>query len=296
MSTVRRSRKWSWTLFARDDAQADDWCINAADDHLPLPFPASASYCIYQVEVCPETNRVHLQGFSYYENAVSLRRAKEELDPRAHLESSRGTVEENITYCSKEESAIQGPFETGRRPQQGRRTDWHDARELVSGGATDREVMDLHPNLAPNWRGIEKMREVYSDRPIYRAVRVTVLYGPTGVGKTHRARFQYPEAYIVRGKYAEGRMFDNYKGEQALIMDEWRHGEWPITVMNTILDPFGFWINCRYQNRWSCWTHVIITTNEDEMVWYYTDASRNTFIRRISHVYTVSDRDEIIVF
>lgn len=282
MAVQQRSRKWCFTIHARDDAEADDWSINARDDHLPIS-PAGPVYWIYQVEVCPDTNRVHLQGFVYYENAVSLRRAKLDLGrDDAHLERCRGTVEENIVYCSKEDSAIQGPFEHGNRPTQGRRTDWHDARDLVVKGATDAEILDLHPNLAPQYRGVEKMREVYSTHPVRRDISVIYMWGATDVGKTHRARMTYPESYFVRGKYVEGKLFDNYRGEETLILDEWKSAEWPLTFMNALLDPFGFWVTCRFNNHYSMWTKVIITSNDDWQEAYFGDPHAATFLRRLT--------------
>lgn len=295
MSEHRKSRKWCWTLAARNDAEADDWCLNAAPDHLPIPFPDGVEYCIYQVE-CSESNLIHLQGFSYYKNAVSFRRAKLDISKRAHVESARGTVEECVRYCSKWDTAVQGPFEYGKAPTQGRRTDWHDAREIVCSGGTDREVMDLHPNLAPNWRGIEKMREIYQEHPLRRDMTCVYLWGDTNVGKTHRARMNYPEAYFVRGKYVEGKLFDNYKGEEVLILDEWKHDEWPLTAMNAILDPFGYWITCRYANRWTCWKLVIITANYDPTDAYFGHACAATFLRRITVKLHVNDKFEELPF
>lgn len=290
-----RSRKWCWTLFARNDAEADDWCLNATDAHLPVS-PVGPSYWVYQVEVCPETNRVHLQGFSYYENAVSLRRAKLDVAPTAHVERARGTVEENINYCSKSDSAIQGPFEHGQKPTQGRRTDWHDARQIVVSGGTDAEILDLHPNLAPNFRGVEKMREVYGAHPIRRDIRVFYLWGGTGVGKTHRARMSFPDAYMIRGKFVEGKLFDNYKGERELILDEWDWHEWPLTAMNTFLDPFGFWVTCRYQNRWAAWSTVIITSNDQPDACYYGQNHYATFQRRLTYKFEILGFDTQLPF
>lgn len=54
-------------------------------------------------------NTEHLQGAVLFKNArtfTSVRR----LIPRAHVEIAKGTLEECITYCSKEDTRVSGPF------------------------------------------------------------------------------------------------------------------------------------------------------------------------------------------
>lgn len=294
-----RSRKFCWTLHARNEAEGDAWGLSD-DTHPPIPPLVGPTYWIYQVEVAT-SGQVHLQGFSYYAKGVSLRRAKLDVSDRCHITVARGTVEDNVRYCSKESEGdalvLQGPFEGGVRPQQGKRTDWHDAREIVLAHGSDREILDAHPNLAPNWRGVDTLRAVYGEHPIRRDVVVHVLWGPPDTGKTFRARTSFPEAFLVRGKFTEGRTFDDYVGQRCLILDEFVAREWPLTLVNSLLDEFGSWIPCRYHNKYTDWQEVVICTNEDPSEMYYGDPHKPAFDRRLgAFVVRVNNKFEDLVW
>lgn len=293
-----RYRDWCFTLHA-DYAgpggvslgQADAWAL-ADDNHLPIAWPRAA-FTMYQVEVAPETNAVHLQGFMHFGEKVTFDRAamafyEDWAVRRVHLERMCGTVGQNIEYCSKSDSAVAGPFEHGVRPVQGRRTDWHDAREIVLRHGTDREILDAHPNLAPNIRGVQALRDVYDVRAVRRDVHVFVLWGSAGVGKSYMARMQCPDAFVVHGRYMERLSFDGYVGQSTVIFDEWLCEEWPMTILNTCLDCWGAWLPSRYHNVWTSWTTVVICSNQDPVEWYYGNALRATVLRRIGQVYQVT--------
>lgn len=257
----------------------------------------SARFLIYQVECAPTTNAIHLQGYVYFPDALTMSAVKAFFPDRVHLTKCNGSPEENINYCSKSESAVNGPFEFGRRPRQGSRQDWWDAKAICEQGGGDREILDLHPHLAAQWRGVDKLREVYdAPPPARRDVVCVVLWGATGVGKTYRARMRYPDSYIVRGRYIDGRSFDNYRKQSTLILDEWKDSEWPLTIMNTLCDEWGSWLNCRYNNKWTWWTRIIITTNYDPSEMYFGDPMRATILRRVQYSVCVTSRDEDLVF
>lgn len=60
----------------------------------------------------------HYQCFVYFKEKVEFSKLKTIL-PRAHIESAKGTPNQAILYCMKDENYI----ELGERPKQGRRTD-----------------------------------------------------------------------------------------------------------------------------------------------------------------------------
>lgn len=62
-----------------------------------------------------KNNTPHIQGYIYYDNPRMLTGVKQDL-PRAHLEVSKGSLVQNVAYCSKD-----GDFyEDGERPHQGK--------------------------------------------------------------------------------------------------------------------------------------------------------------------------------
>lgn len=66
-------------------------------------------YYISQVEMAPETNKKHVQGYIELDKPRRLGAFKKLAHWRsAHLEPRRGTATEARAYCMKEESRIQG--------------------------------------------------------------------------------------------------------------------------------------------------------------------------------------------
>lgn len=95
--TMPKSRNWTWTLHAptKEDLQ-----------HLRS---LECVYLVTQLEKCPETGNVHLQGAIGWTNAIVRKGAKKRLfGRRTHVEIMRGSWKQNKTYCTKLESRVMG--------------------------------------------------------------------------------------------------------------------------------------------------------------------------------------------
>lgn len=78
--------------------------------------------CVYQLERAPQTGRLHYQGFVQFCTHQTLGQVKAVFSPWApHLEIMRGTVEQAVAYCKKEDSRVDGPWEWGEFASQGKR-------------------------------------------------------------------------------------------------------------------------------------------------------------------------------
>lgn len=98
------SRAWTFTSYSTD--------IN--------PDREKLKYLVYQREICPTTAREHWQGYFIALNAIRLKQAKRIVGcDSAHLETAKGTAQQNRTYCTKEESRKPNtePIEFGTCPQ-----------------------------------------------------------------------------------------------------------------------------------------------------------------------------------
>lgn len=291
-----RGRYWCFTWFRPSLTEP---CEADPLEAIRSKFPERhVVYAIYQLEKCPETGRLHLQGFIQFKNALT-KAALKELFPGAHTELCTSSEKSNERYCSKSNSRIAGPWLFGKPTSQGKRTDWDDVKELATAGTTKRDIILAHPNLAPCYKGIEVLcQAVKGSPPLERAVRVWFLYGQTGVGKTHRARTRFPEAYVVTGKYSEGKSFDMYDNESALILDEWRWDEWSLTLMDGMLDKWRYQLQCRYYNKYAWWTDVVICSNQTPDECYPTSSATNRacFLRRLTICIEVESKEQQIDF
>lgn len=303
----RGARYWAITWFK--DGLTEPLGADSTTTGVPPPYPEplkedffgefgklKGKYCVYQLEKCPETGRLHLQMFLQFDNQIRLSTIKD-LCPGAHAEPCKAAEKNNERYCSKEASRLAGPWTYGVKVTKGQRTDWDHVKEMAEAGNKCREIVLAHPKLAPCVKGINVIIDcVRGPAPTMRDVRVFFLWGETGVGKTHRARNKYPDAYVTHGKYYEGKSFDGYDGEDTLIMDEWRWDEWPLTLVNTLLDKFSCTLQCRYYNRQARWTRVIILSNQQPSDCYpaLSQTNKDTFLRRLNTVVNVISKEQQI--
>lgn len=93
-----------------------NWCFTAYDlENFVVPDDhPDFRYCVYQAEQCPQTRRVHLQGYIEFTRAVNFNTVKGLFhDNSIHLEGRRGTREQARAYCMKPESRYAEPIEFG---------------------------------------------------------------------------------------------------------------------------------------------------------------------------------------
>lgn len=298
----RGGRYWAVTYFKDDllEPEPDHVYFDPllSSDNMDKFLDANIVYMIYQLEKCPTTGRLHLQMFIQFKNQVRVA-TLQGVFPGCHAELCRASEKDNERYCSKCDTRLAGPWTYGTKTSQGKRTDWDHVKELASAGSSRRDIVLCHPKLAPCVKGIDVIiAAVKGDPPLERDIKVWILYGPPGVGKTHRARHRFPDAFVITGKYCDGKSFDSYADQDALILDEWKHWEWPITLMNGILDKWRLELTCRYFNKWARWTHVVIISNEDPAHFYASvdSLTREAFLRRINFTIVVNSKEEQIDF
>lgn len=110
------AKRWVFTIFSDDIEE-----LETLLDNLNWGEFGGA-----QIERCPTTQRLHIQGFVCFSKRTSLAHLKSTLSRSAHWEVMRGTLDDSIVYCSKEESRYEGtiPKTWGEKPlEQGSRND-----------------------------------------------------------------------------------------------------------------------------------------------------------------------------
>jgi len=130
--------------------------------------------------------------------------------------------------------------------------------------------------------------------PAERNVAVTLLWGETGTGKTHRVRKAHPTGYTIRAGRGP---FDNYNGEETVIFDEFDSKDWPITDMLMYLDKWECPLNCRYQNKYAAWSRIFIITNLDpkDLYTFEDERRRAAFMRRINYIIEIKSINQIVL-
>ncbi len=123
--TRPRARRWCFTyqiptcplgqLLLSDDTIRDEMTADCGDN---------LRYCIMQHEVSPTTGRHHMQGYLCLMKQTRFLTVKAMCLQGAHWEAARGSLKQNIDYCSKEESRapnavpieVTGCFYNGKNP------------------------------------------------------------------------------------------------------------------------------------------------------------------------------------
>lgn len=247
-------------------------------------------YVVFQRECGHEMETIHIQMFIIFSISKRFSTIKSYF-PTAHIEQSKGTNTQCRNYCSKSDTRISGPFESGEFAEERSRSDIKGFMQLVDAGASDYELAQLYPTLfLKECNKLTLLRNVknidYSKQR--RDVEVFYIYGSAGSGKT-----TYVEDLTIYDSCFSVDTFDNsaftgYKGEQTLIIDEFK-GQFSLQFMNRLLD--GSPVKLRGLNSLvpACFKKVYIISNYKYTDLYKKDQEENIdafngFARRLHNI------------
>lgn len=119
-----------------------------------IPEDPAIRFVIYQLEAAATTGQLHYQGYVEFNKPVKPVTAGTLLRmPRPpHFEKCRGSPQQNIAYCSKADTRIDGPWTHGKPVTQGKRTDLMDACETLKTEGLQ-AVAEMHPTSFVKYHG-----------------------------------------------------------------------------------------------------------------------------------------------
>lgn len=253
--------------------KAKHWCFtlnNPTDEDYQIVscLPARALYMCYGEER-GEGGTPHFQGYVAWRNRQSLRQCRKLL-LRAHWEVCRGSPEENRDYCSKEGGRF---TEYGELPRgRGARTDLEEIKNKIKKGVRPAELADEYFSQWVQYRrAFNEYRALVQPSRTRLELRVYVLYGHTGVGKT---RFATEYGERAGGYWISAcpslQWFDGYEQEPVAIIDDF-NGECGYRWLLRVLDIYG--LRVPIKGGFIPWnpTTIFITTNTNIEEWYEKD-------------------------
>lgn len=86
--------------------QSKRWCFTHPNPDYstggPMDLDLLCSYYIMGNEIAPTTGTTHIQGYCIFKKNMSLAAVKK-VCSKSHWEIAKGTSDQNIAYCSKED-------------------------------------------------------------------------------------------------------------------------------------------------------------------------------------------------
>lgn len=272
-----RSKNWCFTIQIDAKEAKIDW--KEGINHLV--------YCIYQIEQAPTTGQLHMQGYIHLDQIEALTYMKRHYDDGAHWEICKGSPKQNIAYCTKSESRINGPFIIGDEKNiisQGQRNDLKEMVEAKVNGAGWTEMVNQYGDqYIKMFKGINTISDMInaekaniSDK---KDMTVIYLWGPPRTGKSTMARNLDNKAYI---KNPDNLWWDLYTNNNTVIFEDC--GEVKQEMKKTWLrwlDVYNLTEQIKGGHVVLKYTTAIITSNIPPMKMNNDLA----FIARITHCY-----------
>ena len=230
-------------------------------------------------EICPKSNRAHIQGWAQFDGAVSRSQAQKRLGlDGCHFEPCKGSCSENDDYCKKD-----GAWKScGKFLEMGQRVDLDEVKAMLDSEAKIEEICEAsfgtwlrHTNAFRDYRQIvqkTKSRE-------FRSVVVVLLSGATGTNKSRWAHSQ--AGFVIKGHALS--WWDGYDAEECIAIDEYSN-DVKITQLLSLLDGYQLRLPIKGGFVYARWERVIITTNLRELHEHASDAHRAALARRITDV------------
>jgi Putative viral replication protein/RNA helicase len=252
-----RARYWTFTSYEHGERPG---------------LPEGATYITYQEERCPTTRRLHLQGYLATRRAIRLSEVKL-LIPGAHFEQARSAAA--INYCHKEDTRVDGPWEHGVRPRNGRpgqRTDLEEVCAKIVGGQRLHELIASNAALfVRNHNGLAKLDTIINDGRAKRdkAPDVWIYHGVSGSGKSRRAHLLGSENGATLYKKDSTRWWNGYNGQDFILFDDWvGSNELSPGELLSIVDRYDRGVEYKGGYTKLVTTKFIFTTNIEPGEWY----------------------------
>lgn len=251
-----------------------------------------------------ETGNLHLQGYAEFRSSVRGSKLRVG-DLKPHYEKRRGTQLQAIEYAQKDDPTrvvvpgVKTSWTHGEcSPGQGSRTDLEALGALVAEKGAAKAGLEMPGSYIRYHKGMHALEQLVN-REVNKQphpIKVVVLVGSTGTGKSHRAFHSFGgEDVWIGSPPTNGNWYAyDYAGEKNVILDDFRGNWMPCSALLRMLQTWPHKVNtCGSFAAWRA-ERVVITSNVHPSLWYSNvDAyTQEALKRRLDAVYTVTSQSQ----
>nr|WAE42938.1 MAG: replication associated protein [Cressdnaviricota sp.] len=223
-----------------------------------------------------ESGTPHLQGFIYFDNPRAFNAVKK-IIPKAHLEAMKGTAIQASDYCKKDGQFV----ERGECPNQGKRSDIDDIRELIKTKPKMREVIDV-ANSIQSVKMAEQILK-YKEKARDFLPEVYWFYGETGTGKSRAVSelIDPEDSYYCLGTI---KWFDGYDAHSDVVIDDIRSNFSTYSEFLRLIDRYPYKVEIKGSTRQFLAKRIFITSPyHPRMLWQNVE-DKTQLLRRIKEI------------
>lgn len=236
-------------------------------------LPRNINFLVFQEERGHDEGTTHFQGYLELNNKFKLGWLKNNFNSRAHYENRRGTQEEAIAYCCKEDTRVQdglsGRIGQPRGGSDGQTREEAKKRRIETLDAIRKNqvrLRDVESELLLNTGFLQASKFLLSTKlGPRRTVEVITIIGATGIGKSYAA-YKYGGDEIIT--YQRNGWFGGADTQgDVLLFDEFT-GNLPLSELLKLLDGYPNQLPVKGSFYPAHYTKVFITSNVMPEHWW----------------------------
>lgn len=229
----------------------------------------SIRYCVYQLEQGKEGTK-HYQGYVEFKKQMTLAGVKKLGGhwENMHLEIAKGSQEQCIKYCTKEDTRLEEPIEYGEKAKEGapKRKLEDVAKDILDGASIKQVALQDKEHFIRHHKGIIAFKNITSKERCWKT-KGWVFYGDTGCGKSYTAKSMFPNAFHVPDNDINKLWFDGYDGQETIVFNDF-NCKMSITFLLNLIDEYPQQLPIKGGHVQNLAKNVIFTSNIDYDQWY----------------------------